>query len=400
MNQKANIFISYRRADTAGHTGRLYDRLNHHFSGQAKIFMDLDTLAPGEDAVTSIETAVGSCDALIVMIGDQWVSVKGVDGNLRLHQPEDYVRNEIAVALKRNILVIPILVEGAPMPQAKDLPSDLVKLVRLNALEISDGRWEHDTQRLIERLEQELGVRGLVAASQTDSPRPIWKRPLAIGAAILVLLCLTLLGRMLFRPATPSVPVPVSPLASKDAMPDNAGGKGQTAINSRPPSADEGNTAAIPTNPSSDLRLDPKVINLLAAENGGKLLIASTDRWKNTIDGKEGSSGYFDKGAFAVFGFKEEKLATLEAFAVYVPGTSGTNLKDFELLVNSESPDGKFESLGKFQLKNYRVVEDPFQKIALPNVKAKYLKIVILSNHEGSTVAPYIYEMRLLGRLD
>ena len=184
------IFISYRRSDTVGHTGRLYDRLNHHFDGQAKVFMDLDTLAPGEDAVTSIETAVGSCNALIVMIGDQWVSVKSADGNLRLHQPEDYVRNEVAVALKRNILVIPVLVEGAPMPQTKDLPPDLAKLVRLNALEISDGRWEHDTRRLVERLEQELGVRKSATASQTDSPRPIWKKPLAIGTAVLVLLCL------------------------------------------------------------------------------------------------------------------------------------------------------------------------------------------------------------------
>ncbi|MEP7338859.1 MAG: toll/interleukin-1 receptor domain-containing protein [Acidobacteriota bacterium] len=209
-----NIFISYRRAHTAGHTGRLYDRLRQHFGDKAAVFMDLDTLSPGEDVSTSIETAVGSCNALIVMVGDQWVSVKGTDGNPRLHNFDDYVRNEVAVALKRNILVIPVLVEGAPMPQAKELPPDLVKLVRLNALEISDGRWEHDTHRLIGRLEQELGVRQLAVASQAKPPLPIWKKPLVISAALALLLCLALWGRGLVRLTRPSSSLQPSPTPS------------------------------------------------------------------------------------------------------------------------------------------------------------------------------------------
>jgi hypothetical protein len=397
--QKANIFISYRRSDTAGHTGRLYDRLNNHFGGQVKIFMDLDSIAPGADFIATIEKAVGSCEALIAMIGDQWATLKDAEGKPRLQHPEDFVRAEVATALKRGILVIPVVVEGAPMPREKDLPPDLAKIVRLNALEISDSRWEHDTRRLIERLEQELGTGPSAAASSSGASRLPKLKPLAIGAAIVTLLCLALLGRWLFRSSQPGAPPQPSPAAES----------GKTPL----PGASSGERAnAVPASPAASVAASPAVINssgsppgaetidVLAADNGGKLLIASKERWKATIDGKEGSYGYFYKGDFAVFAFKDERVATLGSLAVFVPGASGSNLKDFELLVGNESPEGKFESLGKFQLKNYRLVEDPFQKIELPKVKARYVKMVILSNQEGSGVAPNVYEMRLMGRLD
>lgn len=392
--ENINIFISYRRADTAGHTGRLYDRLNHHFGGQAKLFMDLDSIAPGADFVATIESAVGSCNIVIAMIGDQWLAVKDAGGIPRLHHPEDLVRAEIATALKRNILVIPVLVEGAPMPQAKDLPPELARLVRLNALEISDSRWEHDTQRLIGRLEQELGVRQLAPPAQTNPPRPFWKRPWVIGAAGVALLCLVLLGKGCFRQTSPGMTSSASPTPAGTAGPANNGaGKSPAAPPLSPPAASvAGNAAAVSSQSNA--------VNLLTEENGGKMLIASTDRWKNTIDGKEGSHSYLQNGDFAVFGFKGDKPAALQSLAVYVPETSARNVNGLELLTSNESPEGKFESLGQFQLKNYRVVEDPFQKIALPAVKAKYVKIVILSNQENSNGGVYLFEMRLLGRLD
>jgi hypothetical protein len=93
------IFISYRREDTAGHAGRLYDRLHDRFP-QNKIFMDVDTIDPGMDFGAAIEASVSSCDVLIAVIGKRWLTSADEEGRRRLDHPEDFVRREIATALK------------------------------------------------------------------------------------------------------------------------------------------------------------------------------------------------------------------------------------------------------------------------------------------------------------
>jgi formylglycine-generating enzyme required for sulfatase activity len=147
------IFISYRRDDSAGHTGRLYDSLAAKF-GEAQIFMDVDHIEPGQDFVEVIEGAVSSCDVLIAVIGRDWITVRGRTTR-RLDDPKDFVRLEIGAALKQDILIIPVLVEGAVMPRVQDLPPDLAELVRRNALDVSDVRWRHDVDRLIKVLDKE-----------------------------------------------------------------------------------------------------------------------------------------------------------------------------------------------------------------------------------------------------
>ncbi|HSE19249.1 MAG TPA: toll/interleukin-1 receptor domain-containing protein [Pyrinomonadaceae bacterium] len=148
--QFSGIFVSYRRDDTSGHAGRLADRLVEHF-GRNRIFMDIDTIEPGEDFVTVIETHVGSCEILIAVIGQKWLAGTG-----RLDNPNNFVRLEIATALRRNIRVIPVLVQRANMPKAEDLPEDLVKLTRRNAIELTDLRWQTDVDQLISVLEKVL----------------------------------------------------------------------------------------------------------------------------------------------------------------------------------------------------------------------------------------------------
>jgi YVTN family beta-propeller protein len=146
----AGIFISYRREDTAGHAGRLYDRLSERF-GEDQVFMDL-TIEPGADFVRRIDEGVASCAVLIALIGDEWLSAEvGGDGR-RLDDPRDFVRLEISSALERGIPVIPVLVHGASMPQPEELPDALAQLARRNAIELSDTRWAYDVGRLIETL--------------------------------------------------------------------------------------------------------------------------------------------------------------------------------------------------------------------------------------------------------
>ena len=134
--QFSGIFVSYRRDDSSGHAGRLADRLVEHF-GRNRIFVDIDTIEPGEDFVTVIENAVGSCEILIAVIGQKWLSGTGSG---QLDNPNNFVRLEIGTALRRNIRVIPVLVQRASMPKPQDLPEDLVQLARRNAIELSDLR--------------------------------------------------------------------------------------------------------------------------------------------------------------------------------------------------------------------------------------------------------------------
>jgi len=98
------------------------------------------------------EQALSSCAVLIAIIGKQWLTIAGADGRRRLDNPKDYVRLEIATALKRNIRVVPILVQGTTMPRSQSLPAPLAKLARRNALEISDKRFDYDGNKLIETL--------------------------------------------------------------------------------------------------------------------------------------------------------------------------------------------------------------------------------------------------------
>jgi formylglycine-generating enzyme required for sulfatase activity len=154
-SQKGRIFISYRRIDSAGYAGRIYDRLVANF-GEEAIFMDVDTIEGGTDFVKVLEDAVQSCDVLIALIGRQWLSIKDKDGKRRLDSPEDFVRIEIATALKRNIRVIPVLVDSVDMPQPSELPENLKALARRNALQVNHHSFNPDVYRLIEHTKSAL----------------------------------------------------------------------------------------------------------------------------------------------------------------------------------------------------------------------------------------------------
>jgi hypothetical protein len=152
--RSSNIFINYRRDDSAGHAGRLFDRLSSRFPN--RVFMDIDTIEPGTDFVESIEQAVGCCEVLIVMIGRKWLTLTDATGGRRVDNPHDFVRLEIGAALQRNVRIIPVLVDDAVVPRPEDLPPELARLTRRNAIELSDSRWAFDVDRLIQVIEKVL----------------------------------------------------------------------------------------------------------------------------------------------------------------------------------------------------------------------------------------------------
>src|ERR1700756_1671464 len=190
----AGIFISYRREDTAGHAGRLFDRLTPHF-GKGRVFMDVSDIEPGVDFVDAIDKAVGSCEILIVVIGREWLTCREPGGQRRLENPNDFIRLEAATALKRNIRVIPVLVQGAQMPKSAELPADLEKLSRRQGIEISDTRWDSDTGQLIKALETALAQETEakpVPKVEDRLPQPTTGNRKAIGAVASIIFAVVL----------------------------------------------------------------------------------------------------------------------------------------------------------------------------------------------------------------
>jgi hypothetical protein len=149
------IFVSYRREETAWPARQLFDRLANRY-GVDQVFKDVDSIDLGDDFVEAITRAVGSCDVLLALVGEGWLTITDVEGRRRLDDPDDFVRLEIEAALTRNVRVIPILVDAARLPSADDLPTSLAGLVRRQALELSPARFEYDTSRLWKVLDKTL----------------------------------------------------------------------------------------------------------------------------------------------------------------------------------------------------------------------------------------------------
>lgn len=169
------IFVSYRRDDTRQAAGRLADDLAEHF-GSANIFRDIEGIELGVDFAQALNQALGTCVVMLVLIGPRWLDIADARGQRRLDDPRDWIRQEIATALQRGIRVVPVLIDGTPLPDETSLSPDLQPLVRRQALEIADNRWRGDLQRLVDTLSR---VPGLTLQRQA----PVAPPPVAATAA-------------------------------------------------------------------------------------------------------------------------------------------------------------------------------------------------------------------------
>ncbi len=147
----STVFISYRREITAGEARALFNELLEKL-GKNSVFMDVDSIALGRDFRSALQRTLESCDLMLVLIGRDWADVKDEAGRTRLENPGDFVRLEIEAALERDIVVTPILVQGAHMPAPEHLPADIRDLVYRNGFELSHNRWESDVAEMIRRL--------------------------------------------------------------------------------------------------------------------------------------------------------------------------------------------------------------------------------------------------------
>lgn len=150
------IFISYRRDDSSGHTGRVHDRLEREF-GRDLLFMDVDAIPLGVNFVKFIRDEVAKCDAMLAVIGPNWLSATDETGQRRIDRANDFVRLELAEALQRDIPVIPILVDGVRMPSTDSLPDELKELSLRNGLDVRHSSFHADMDKLVRALRERLG---------------------------------------------------------------------------------------------------------------------------------------------------------------------------------------------------------------------------------------------------
>lgn len=258
------IFISYRRDDTEGEAGRLFDDLVRAY-GDTSVFMDVAGIDPGVDFRQAIDKNVSGCGVLLAVIGPSWATIVGHDGTRRLDNPEDYVRLEISSALKRGIPVIPVLVHDARMPALDQLPEDLKDLRYRNSVELTHARWNSDVTLLIDALKNYVHVNLAEQTEPVHATVPVQlpapqgtkseevkgsKLPLMLGLGGLSVALVVLLALLWVRSRQPSPGLQGEPPETQSqpqpavTQPSAASGSGSTTAQPAAGSTNSGSSAA------------------------------------------------------------------------------------------------------------------------------------------------------------
>jgi formylglycine-generating enzyme required for sulfatase activity len=144
------IFISYRRSESPKDALLVFKHLQAEF-GLTQVFMDVDGIRPGDDFIEVLERQLDDCTVLLALIGPDWLHARNEHGERKLDDEHDFVRLEIRTALDRKLRVVPLLLDGAPMPRKVDLPDDLHLLLRRQALKV-DATDHHAFRGAMDRL--------------------------------------------------------------------------------------------------------------------------------------------------------------------------------------------------------------------------------------------------------
>lgn len=181
------IFISYRRADSHAITDRIQDRLVSVY-GAENVFQDVEDIPPGANFKEYIEIQVGLCDVLLVIIGPRWLDITDENNRRRLDNPSDFVRIEIESGLKRKeILVVPVLVQGANMPVERDLPPEIRDLHYRNAIRVRNNPdFERDIQHLLNSIDSYVKGTSPKKVESAPASSPVPMLLAAVGLVALI----------------------------------------------------------------------------------------------------------------------------------------------------------------------------------------------------------------------
>lgn len=237
------VFISYRREDSEGFARSLFQSLVGRF-GKEYVFMDVEAIGLGMDFVDAIDSSLADCGALLVLIGKDWVGCTDAQGRRRLEKEDDFVRTELAKAIERNVRVIPILVKGARMPKADELPEELRSLTRRQALELRHERWDHDVDHLATALEQALGLQRIDTPkpapppiSEPSPPSAKPKRSKAMRYVLIMIAGLVVLGVIIYNSVMDSLDEYVDSTLNVTSMPLPTPSSNPTPVPTPPPTA-------------------------------------------------------------------------------------------------------------------------------------------------------------------
>lgn len=161
------IFINYRKAEGGREAKSLYHCLIRHFK-KNRLFMDLTHLEGGQAWLDEIERHVADSFVMVALIGPDWINLKDEQATLRLSQPSDPVRYEIATALRRKVPVIPVLLDDAKLPGELELPIEMRGMLAWQAMPLRFGTFDEDAAKLALALKKHIPVKSA----------PVW----AVGA--------------------------------------------------------------------------------------------------------------------------------------------------------------------------------------------------------------------------
>jgi hypothetical protein len=155
INHSPQVVMLYRRADSAAIAGRIYDRLVAHYGGDA-VFMDVYSIPLAVDWRENVKRMSLDGGAIVVVVGSSWLG-RLPDGHIRINDIDDPVRTELELAMAAQVPIFPVLVEGASMPPAIELPDTLKQFSNINAATVASGRdFDQHMTQLIEALDRRL----------------------------------------------------------------------------------------------------------------------------------------------------------------------------------------------------------------------------------------------------
>jgi formylglycine-generating enzyme required for sulfatase activity len=171
------VFISYRRASAAAAARALFEDLSRRF-GKNWVFMDVEGIEPGQDFVKVLERTLNSCALMIVLIDPDWLDARDKSGSRRLDDPHDFVRMEVAAAIRRNIRLVPVMIGDAKPLAQGELPDDIGQIAWRRSLRLDFENWETSLTSLRAAIGKDLGKQGLAGLFS--------RRPVVLSVLVIV----------------------------------------------------------------------------------------------------------------------------------------------------------------------------------------------------------------------